>query len=38
MGLLGRGKVHTDRVAKGTGGSRDCKLVPNSHSSLLPQT
>lgn len=36
---LGRGKLYTDSwVVKGTDGDRDGKLVPNIHSSLLPQT
>lgn len=36
---LGREKVYTDIwEAKGTDGGRNCKLVPDSHSSLHPQS
>lgn len=36
---LGRERVYIDSSeAKGTDGGRNCKFVPNSHSSLHPQS
>ena len=40
VGPLGTGRMYIDRwwVAKKIDGGKDCKLVPNVHSSLLPQS